>query len=136
MVAQKNFEFYQGTDLEFSVYYAIDGVAQDLTDYAVRMDIAPFGPSGAPGRTILSLNSEDFAGSLDEPGPEDNEITLDDNGQIHIKISRGLTYEYLRSQDLVAVFAYDLFIRNKITNTQRPLLQGTISVTRAVTQWA
>ena len=136
MPAEKNFEWYQGTDLEFSVYYAVNGVAQDLTNYAVRMDIAPFGPTGAPGRAILALNSEDFSGALDRPGAEDNEITLDDNGQIHIRISRELTYDYLRSNDAQAVFAYDLFIRNKNTDVQRPLLQGTITVTRAVTQWA
>ena len=136
MPATKDFNWYQGEDLEFDVFYAIDGVAQDMTNYYVRMDIASMDSTGKAGKPLVSLNSEDFDGSTDRPGEEDNEITLDTNGKIHVVVSREVTLDALKVNDAQAVYAYDLFLRDKTTNKQRPLLRGNILLTRAVTQWA
>ena len=136
MVATKDFEWYQGEDLEFDVYYAIDGVAQDMTNYEVRMDIATLDSTGKAGAPLVSLNSDDFDGSTDEPGDEDNEISLDTNGKIHVVVSRNITLNALKANEAQNAYAYDLFLRDRATNKQRPLLRGTILLTRAVTQWA
>lgn len=136
MVAEKNFEWYMGEDLTFDVYYAIDGVAQDMTNYVVRMDIAAMDVTGKAGAPLVSLNSDDFDGPTDKPGAEDNEIVLDTNGKIHVVVSREVTLSELRANEAQNVYAYDLFLRDKATNKQRPLLRGTILLTRAVTQWA
>jgi len=136
MPATKDFEWYQGEDLDFDVFYAIDGIAQDMTNYIVRMDIASLDNTGKAGKPLVSLNSDDFEGTMDRPGEEDNEITLDTNGKIHVKVSRQVTLNVLKPNEATAVYAYDLFLRDKTTNKQRPLLRGNILLTRAVTQWA
>ena len=135
MVATKDFEWYQGTDLEFDVYYAIDGVAQDMTNYEVRMDIATLDSTGKAGPALVTLNSDDVDSSTDKPGEEDNEISLDTNGKIHVVVSRNITLNELKPNDAQSVYAYDLFLRDKATNKQKPLLRGNILLTRAVTQW-
>lgn len=135
MPATRDFNWYQGEDFTFDVYYAIDGVAQDMTGYAVRMDISRVSSSGVPGKTLVTLNSEDVSADTDVPGEEDNEITLDTNGKIHVKVSREVTLDALNPAEAQVAYVYDLFLRDKATDTQRSILRGTILLTRAVTQW-
>lgn len=135
MATEMNFEWYAGNDFAFDVYYAIDGVAQDMTNYAVRMDIAALDSTGKAGRALISLNSEDIQSDLDTAGAGDNEITLDTNGKIHINVSREVTLSDLPLNDTKNVFGYDLFLRDKVTEKQQVLLYGQILVTRSVTQW-
>lgn len=135
MPANRDFTWYQGEDFTFDVYYAVDGVAQDMSNYVVRMDIAAMDTTGKTGRALVTLNSEDISADTDLAGVEDNEIVLDTNGKIHIKVSRAVTLTALKPSEAQAVYGYDLFLRDKTTDTQRSLLRGTITVTRAVTQW-
>jgi hypothetical protein len=126
-VAEHNFEWYQGHDLSFDVFYAVDGEAQDLTGYKARMDIAPFGSDGSFGTPVLTLNSDDADGP--------SEMTLDDNGKITVNLDRSHTIDELNvGTGTVLVFAYDLFLR-KPDGKQLPIMRGTITLQRAVTVW-
>lgn len=131
-----NYTWRQGEDLTLNIVYQVDGVPVDMTDWDVRMDIAPQNSRDA----IFSLNSIDLEGSpLDETGVQDNEIITDAQGNITIIVSRELT---LGTGPIATAltgpsttFSYDIFIRNKTTNLQRYLLEGTITVKGSITKW-
>lgn len=124
-VREESFEWNQGEDFEFTITYAIDGTAVDLTGFDARMDIAPYTAFGY-GKPLLTLNS---AG-------EETEMTLTNNGNIVVRVDRQHTYGVLGvGRDTVLIYAYDLFLRERETQKQKLLLRGQIVLNRSVTQW-
>jgi hypothetical protein len=124
--------------LVIDITYTINDIPVDLSNHAARMDIAPLA-GGAAGAAIFAFNSEDVSTPLDETGEDDNEVTLNSEGNIHIKISRLLTLPGMPVGDGLLTgtteYAYDLFLRDKALNVQKKLLTGKITVVRSVTQW-
>lgn len=140
MVAVNNVEWEQGEDFTMHLVYKENDQTVDLTGYQVRMDIAP---EKTPG-VVLTLNSHDVDATdaegnpLDTEGPHDNEITLDEEGNINIFISRYVTLPggVLGNRlPTTNVFVYDLFIRELSSNRQKKLAKGTITVNKSVTLW-
>lgn len=134
----------QGEDLIIEVIYKVNDVAVEMTmeSHAVRMDIAPKPAPPVPtGPPIFSFNSDDLDDSpLDEEGPDDNEVTFPESkpGAIHIKVPRALTLPggaIGESLETTRAYEYDLFIRDKISNLNRKLLRGTITINPSVTHW-
>lgn len=133
-----NYEWDQGSDLVISLNYEVDGLPVDLTNYAMRMDIAPV-MGGTVGNPVFSFNSMDFDEDLDIVGETDNEAVMNSQGNIMIRVPRSLTLPGGAVGDILdqqSVYKYDLFLRNLTTDTQSKILQGSITVTRSVTLWA
>lgn len=140
MVAVNNVEWEQGEDFVMHLVYKENDVPVDLTGYEVRMDIAP---DKTPG-VVLTLNSADVTGSdsegnpVDNEGPADNEITLDEEGNINIFITRYVTLPGGVIGNRLATgntFVYDLFVRDTAANRQKKLAKGSITVNKSVTLW-
>ena len=140
MVAVNNVEWEQGEDFVMHLVYKENDTPVDLTNYEVRMDI---GVDKAPG-IVLTLNSADLTGlddqgnPVDSEGPADNEITVDEEGNIDIFITRYLTLPGGVIGNRLATgntFVYDLFVRDTAANRQKKLAKGSITVNKSVTLW-
>ena len=140
MVAINDVTWEQGEDFVMHLVYKEGDQPVDLTDYEVRMDIAP---DKSPG-IVLILNSSDLDATdhegnpLDQPGEHDNEITLDEEGNINIYVSRFVTLPGGVIGNRLATgnkFIYDLFVRDTATMRQKKLAKGTITVNKSVTLW-
>ena len=144
MTATQNFEWAQGEDKVISLVYKSGPVGAavpvDLTLYAFRMDIV------APdGKVLKVLNDKaitdtdpDQAGNQSDEAPF--EVTLSDQGEITITLSRSLTlpggafYPYLTANPNVVTFQYDIFLRDG-AGSQKKILAGNITIERSVTKW-
>jgi hypothetical protein len=137
-----DYQWDQGADLIISLTYQEGPQGEeapvDLSKgYAVRMDIAPIS-GNTIGTRVFSFNSLDFEGELDQPGPDDNEVTLGPAGEIVIKVPRSLTLPGGPVGDALpkqTKYVYDVFLRNTTSNTQKKILSGNITVVRSVTLW-
>lgn len=145
-VAQQDYTIEQGEDDVWSITYTIDGVPID-SSWQARMDIGPAGSGGGTTASLWSFNSADFTDGVDDNGQPldltgvaDNEITISDEGQIDIEVSRTLTLPGGKLGDRVAQgvteFSYDLFVRDGDGGRQTKIMAGKISVNRSVTKWA
>lgn len=141
MVAIQNYSWAQGEDLTISLVYKSGPVGSevtvDLTLYSLRMDIA-----GPDGKVLSVVNNNAIADTdPNTPGAQaDNtyEATLGVDGSILIELSRNLTlpsgalYRYIQTG--VEEFSYDIFLRNE-AGKQMKLIEGTITVSKSITQW-
>lgn len=142
MTATHDVVWEQGEDFMMHLVYKENDTPVDLTDYEVRMDIAPATPANA--LPILSLNSADFTGTgegdvpLDAEGGGDNEVTTDTEGNIFITVGRNVTLPtgiIGTRLNIGTKFVYDIFVRDTTTNRQKKLAKGGITVNRSVTLW-
>lgn len=141
MAATYNYTWEQGEDLVIMAVYkegpefAPEPV--DLSDYSLRMDMRKV---NADGDRVWTFNSHDIDDEpdADEPGEQDNEVTLGADGTIEIVVSRALTlpggsvYEELKTG--TTQFVYDMFLRNP-QDRQKKILSGVITVNKSVTLW-
>lgn len=141
-IQTQDYTWEQGEDFTLSLTYTIDG-APIGAGYQVRMDIAPAaGTPTAPVYTaaMYSLNSDDIIDStLDTTGTADNEITVDDQGNITITVPHSATLAGSPLGDSLmsgkSQYVYDVFVRDP-SGKQTKALKGNIAINRSVTQWA
>lgn len=137
--AVQDYTWEQGDDLVISLLYTI-GDLPVPQDSLARMDIAPSSTTGEPVATLWSFNSADLDNepTLDNVGPEDNEIAIAADGTITVTVPRSLTLPGGAVGDLLATgklkYSYDLFVR--VNGKQSKILQGSITVNKSVTKWA
>lgn len=143
MVAIQNYSWGQGEDLQISLVYKsgpIGGeVPVDLALYSLRMDIA-----GPDGKVLTVLNNASITdtdpNTTGDQTDTNYEVTMNepDTGGILIELSRALTlpggsfYRYIQTG--VEDFQYDIFLRDSV-GKQIKLIQGTISISKSITQW-
>lgn len=133
MVAKYDSTWEQGEDFVISIRYTEDGSPVDLTGYNVRMDMA----NGPNNLVVFTINSADVDYETDQPGPDDNEASVDADGNIRIVIKRAVTLPGGVVGDRILSnnkFTYDLFLRDP-QGLQRKLMEGAITVNRSVTLW-
>lgn len=139
-VAQQDYTWEQGEDFTLSFTYTIDNVPIDHT-WQARMDIVPVTSPQTPVASLYAFNSEDLPDdpTLDVVGPEDNEITIDDNGNINIRVSRALTLSggaiAAKLDEGTTQYQYDLFVRDSSGGNQTKIMQGQITINRSITRW-
>lgn len=111
----------------------------DLTNYALRMDVRK---DNIEGVRVATFNSEDIPGdaAVDAVGAADNEVTLGADGKIAINMPRALTLPpsgeiYTQIVAGSTLFYYDIILRNKTTNKQTKIMEGTITVAKSATLW-
>jgi hypothetical protein len=149
MAQTQNFTWDQGADLTIALNYK-EGATVDaatLVDlssgYSVRMDLVV--PSSK--QRIYTFNSSNIA-DVDSiiPGNQADTTTegvltsgTDGKGNIQITVPRSLTLPggsvYDNFTAGVAVYNYDVFLRNIGTDKQVKVLQGNITVSESWTLW-
>lgn len=143
MAAIQNYSWGQGEDLQISLVYKSgpvgSEVAVDLTSYSLRMDIA-----GPDGKVLTVLNDKAITDTDPYTAGNQSDTSYEvvtnsgGTGGILISLSRALTlpggvfYRYIQTG--VEDFEYDLFLRDS-TGKQKKLIQGTISISKSITQW-
>ena len=143
MAATKNFEWNQGEDFLIALVYKSGPVGAavpvDLNLYSFRMDIV------APDGKVLTVINDDIIADTDpyEEGAQEDtsyEVTMSDEGEIRIDLSRALTlpggafYKYIAASPPVRTFSYDMFLRDN-NGKQKKIMAGTITIERSVTHW-
>jgi len=152
MAQVKQFTWDQGADLLVQLIYkegpdALNAVPIDLSsNYSVRMDIVV--PSSK--ERIYTFNSETLAdvdplltGSQPDSVVE-GVLSSGASGtpNISITVPRSLTlpggsvYAKYTGSPSVSVFNYDVFLRNKTSDKQAKILQGTITIAESYTLWS
>lgn len=122
----------QGEDQIVLLNYTDEGVVLNAETHAVRMDIAPILEGGKIGDPVIVLNSDDEEGEVEVTfGSEESD------NEISIRIPRSATIgpDAPKMEKKVAMYVYDVFLRNRDNDRQRKILQGKIAMNRSVTHW-
>jgi hypothetical protein len=151
-----NFTWEQGADLPIKMVYkegetVATAVPIDLSsNYSVRMDIVLVNSQGIKER-LYTFNSEEIPdvdeADGDQPDGAPFESTLSSGAggtpNIAIKVPRSITlppdgklYLKMIGPNRTNLFQFDIFLRNKTTDTQVKVLEGTITVKESFTLWA
>lgn len=145
--ANQDYTWEQGEDLTLSIKYTINDVPIDST-WKARMDIVPKTNPQTPVASLFSFNSDDLdpteldsgGNPLDQTGTQDNEIVIDDTGNVTITIPRSLTLPGGVIGNKLAEgntqYAYDLFVRDGSDKNQTKIMAGSITVNASITRWA
>lgn len=152
MAQVQNFTWDQGADLVIELIYregetVETAVPVDLSsNYSVRMDIVV----PATKERIYTFNSETIA-DVDPvtSGAQDDSVIegvlssgAGGTPNISITVPRSLTLpggavyaKYTAASNPVSTFNYDIFLRNKSTDKQAKVLQGTVTILDSSTLW-
>jgi len=130
---RQSFKWPQGEDLKIQLVYkegdsATKAAAVSLgSGYAVRMDLV------VPRTTVPlhSINSDTDAEAVLTSGSPNISIHLPRS----LTLPGGVLHSKMTATPPVNSFAYELFLRNKITDTQIKILMGTITVEASTTLW-